>query len=91
MSTAFKKSAKMGKFGDALTGGVTAGVSGGISGAIGTGIGGLVNEALGINKRQMQRQKEAAKWQMEQQYLYNERAANEAFKRQQEMYERSLS
>lgn len=75
--------------GSRLLGGVTDGVVGGIGGAVSSGIGGLVNEVFGINKKNAQRQRDMMSYGASLNHKYGEEAAEAAFQRQKEMYERS--
>lgn len=81
----------MGKFGEQLLGGITNGVAGGLSSGISGAVGGLLGN-IGYKKR-LKRQVNAQKQLNEQaaqlNYDYGEKAAQNAYQRQMEMYERS--
>lgn len=69
--------------------GLIGSLTGGIGGAIGQGI----NELFGFDRRAMKRQTEQQKelmdYQLSQSYLWNEKAAENAFARDMQMYERN--
>lgn len=83
----------MGKFGDMLSGSATSGIGAGLSGALSGGITSLLGR-IGEGKR-LQRQVNAQKKLNEQaaklNYEYGEKAAQNAYQRQMEMYERSYN
>lgn len=73
----------LGSAADGMTGGLASGISGAVSGLMG---------ALGIGnkeKRQLQMQKELNEQAAKLNYEYGEKAAENAYRRQMEMYERS--
>lgn len=76
---------------DTIGGALSGGIAGGISGIVGNIFGGL-GDALGISEasRQKELESQQKKELMDYQYRLNERGAENAYKRQMELYERSL-
>lgn len=76
--------------GEALGGAVVGGLRNGLSGAIGSGLGALFGPSRKkLLQEQLTAQKELNKQAAELNYQYGEKAAENAYKRQLEMYERS--
>lgn len=86
----FLKNVKMGLFGDiknATTGGISQGIGGGVGGLVG-GLFGMIGQKK-REKRYLNMQKELQEQAAKTNYEYGEKAAENAYRRQMEMYERS--
>lgn len=76
-------------FGEQLLGGLTNGLTSGVSGLVGGAISGI-GSMLGIGaKRQLRQQKELNEQATQLNYEYGEKAAENQYRRQMQMYERS--
>lgn len=83
----------MGKFGDMLKDSMMSGIGGGLSGALSGGLSGLIG-SIGAGRRlrkQVNAQKELNEQAAQLNYEYGEKAAQNAYQRQMEMYERSYN